>query len=61
MTPPPFPVVPGGTRPALAAARRVPWLVYPVPLLIADIVHVRRILDGAGARRGPRAGAVRGL
>ena len=113
MTSPPLPVVPGGARSALAAAKRapgcwvlvacytlsgaalcaylfflsaqpvtipgdggaqapawlgviatlavfwyLPWLVYPVPLLIAGIVHVRRAAPGSWRWLAAWAGAV---
>ena len=48
-----------GVIAALAVFLYVPLLVYPVPLLIAGIVHVRRAAPGSW--RWQQAGRVRGL
>jgi hypothetical protein len=47
-----------GVIAALAVFGYLPWLVYPVPLLIAGIVHVRRAAPGSWRWLAAWAGAV---
>lgn len=47
-----------GAIATLAVFWYLPWLVYPIPLLIAGIVHVRRVVPGSWRWPTAWAGAV---